>query len=231
MLALSLDEMKAVQAHFRELGRDPTDCELETIAQTWSEHCSHKTLKGTITLTDKTTGETRTYREPAQGNRLRGDADDPSEARGRRLVRQRLRGQRRRRAVRRTLPPLLQGRNAQPPLRDRALRRRQHGSRRRHPRSPRHRPGRQARLQHRRLLLRPARLPAGSTAAGRAPSAPGHAGRRRGRARLRQPHGHPHRQRRHRLRRALPRQPAGLLRHRRTHPARDWKRKRRGPAT
>jgi phosphoribosylformylglycinamidine synthase len=62
LLALSLDEMKAVQRHFRELGREPTDCELETIAQTWSEHCSHKTLKGTITLTDKSTGQTRTYK-------------------------------------------------------------------------------------------------------------------------------------------------------------------------
>ena len=62
MLALSLDEMKAVQRHFRELGREPTDCELETIAQTWSEHCSHKTLKGTITLTDPSTGESRTYK-------------------------------------------------------------------------------------------------------------------------------------------------------------------------
>jgi phosphoribosylformylglycinamidine synthase len=62
MLALTLDEMKAVQAHFRALGREPTDCELETVAQTWSEHCSHKTLKGTITLHDRTTGETRTYK-------------------------------------------------------------------------------------------------------------------------------------------------------------------------
>ncbi|VTU02688.1 phosphoribosylformylglycinamidine synthase ii : Phosphoribosylformylglycinamidine synthase subunit PurL OS=Pirellula staleyi (strain ATCC 27377 / DSM 6068 / ICPB 4128) GN=purL PE=3 SV=1: AIRS: AIRS_C: AIRS: AIRS_C [Gemmataceae bacterium] len=62
MLALTLDEMKVVQAHFRELGREPTDCELESVAQTWSEHCSHKTLKGTITLHDKATGETRTYK-------------------------------------------------------------------------------------------------------------------------------------------------------------------------
>jgi phosphoribosylformylglycinamidine synthase len=62
MLALTLDEMKTIQAHFRELGREPTDCELETIAQTWSEHCSHKTLKGTITLTDHAAGESRTYR-------------------------------------------------------------------------------------------------------------------------------------------------------------------------
>ena len=61
-LALSLDEMKTVQAHFRQLNREPTDAELETIAQTWSEHCSHKTLKGTITFTDHSTGQTRTYK-------------------------------------------------------------------------------------------------------------------------------------------------------------------------
>jgi len=47
-LSLSLAEMKTVQAHFQKLDRDPTDIELETIAQTWSEHCSHKTLKGRI---------------------------------------------------------------------------------------------------------------------------------------------------------------------------------------
>jgi len=51
-LALNLTEMKAIQAHFRELGREPTDVELETLAQTWSEHCSHKTLKGPIDFTD-----------------------------------------------------------------------------------------------------------------------------------------------------------------------------------
>jgi phosphoribosylformylglycinamidine synthase len=47
-LSLSLAEMHAVRDHFRTLGRDPTDIELETLAQTWSEHCSHKTLKGPI---------------------------------------------------------------------------------------------------------------------------------------------------------------------------------------
>jgi phosphoribosylformylglycinamidine synthase len=47
-LSLSLPEMQVIQAHFRSLGREPTDVELETIAQTWSEHCSHKTLKGKI---------------------------------------------------------------------------------------------------------------------------------------------------------------------------------------
>ena len=47
-LYLTLEEMKAVQKHFARLGRNPTDVELETIAQTWSEHCMHKTFKGII---------------------------------------------------------------------------------------------------------------------------------------------------------------------------------------
>jgi phosphoribosylformylglycinamidine synthase subunit PurSL len=47
-LALRLEEMQAIQAHFRQQRREPTDVELETLAQTWSEHCSHKTLKGLI---------------------------------------------------------------------------------------------------------------------------------------------------------------------------------------
>jgi phosphoribosylformylglycinamidine synthase len=51
-LALSLPEMREIQRHFQLLGREPTDCELETIAQTWSEHCSHKTLKGRIRIQD-----------------------------------------------------------------------------------------------------------------------------------------------------------------------------------
>ena len=47
-LYLSLVEMQTIKAYFCELDRDPTDVELETIAQTWSEHCSHKTLAGRI---------------------------------------------------------------------------------------------------------------------------------------------------------------------------------------
>ncbi len=47
-LYLSIAEMKTVQDYFRSLERDPTDIELETVAQTWSEHCSHKTLGGRI---------------------------------------------------------------------------------------------------------------------------------------------------------------------------------------
>ncbi|MCD8139662.1 MAG: phosphoribosylformylglycinamidine synthase subunit PurL [Planctomycetaceae bacterium] len=47
-LYMSLEEMQTVQAYYRGLGRNPTDIELETIAQTWSEHCSHKTFRGKV---------------------------------------------------------------------------------------------------------------------------------------------------------------------------------------
>ena len=47
-LSLNLVEMHAVREHYRGLGREPSACELETIAQTWSEHCKHKTFAGTV---------------------------------------------------------------------------------------------------------------------------------------------------------------------------------------
>ncbi len=50
-LFLSLEEMKAIQAEYDRRGAEPTDIELETLAQTWSEHCVHKTLKSNIKLT------------------------------------------------------------------------------------------------------------------------------------------------------------------------------------
>ncbi len=52
-LHLSLDEMRAIRQYYRQLGRPPTDIELETLAQTWSEHCSHKTLTGPIDYSDE----------------------------------------------------------------------------------------------------------------------------------------------------------------------------------
>ena len=52
-LALNLKEMQAVREHFKTAGREPTDIELETIAQTWSEHCKHKTFTGHITFEGK----------------------------------------------------------------------------------------------------------------------------------------------------------------------------------
>ena len=57
-LYLTLVEMQTIQQHFQELGRDPTDAELESVAQTWSEHCSHKTLAGRIAYRDEN-GEQR----------------------------------------------------------------------------------------------------------------------------------------------------------------------------
>ena len=47
-LFLSLAEMQAIQAYYRRQEREPTDIELETLAQTWSEHCVHKTLKSAV---------------------------------------------------------------------------------------------------------------------------------------------------------------------------------------
>jgi phosphoribosylformylglycinamidine synthase len=47
-LFLSIEELEAVRAYFVAAGRDPTDLELETLAQTWSEHCVHKTLKSDV---------------------------------------------------------------------------------------------------------------------------------------------------------------------------------------
>jgi phosphoribosylformylglycinamidine synthase len=47
-LSLNLVEMRAVQAHYRAQDREPSAAELETIAQTWSEHCKHKTLTGVV---------------------------------------------------------------------------------------------------------------------------------------------------------------------------------------
>jgi phosphoribosylformylglycinamidine synthase len=52
-LALNLQEMKAIREYFRGKGRDPTDVELQTIGQTWSEHCFHKAFKGKIRFNGK----------------------------------------------------------------------------------------------------------------------------------------------------------------------------------
>ena len=97
-LYLSLDEMRTIRDHFRNLGREPTDCELETLAQTWSEHCSHKTLRGRVRV------RRRGDRQPPQADDLQGDLGP-----GPRLARERLRRQCRRGPVRRRVRRLLQG--------------------------------------------------------------------------------------------------------------------------
>ncbi len=51
-LALDPAELDAIVAHSRAAGREPTEVELEMLAQTWSEHCAHKTFRATITTDD-----------------------------------------------------------------------------------------------------------------------------------------------------------------------------------
>ena len=52
-LFLNLEEMKIIQNYFENIGRDPTDCEIEVLAQTWSEHCVHKTFKAKLVVDGK----------------------------------------------------------------------------------------------------------------------------------------------------------------------------------
>ncbi|MCG3137937.1 MAG: Phosphoribosylformylglycinamidine synthase subunit PurL [Phycisphaerae bacterium] len=47
-LFLNLAEMQTIQNYFRQQQRNPTDLEIETLAQTWSEHCVHKTFKSRV---------------------------------------------------------------------------------------------------------------------------------------------------------------------------------------
>ncbi|MHC4070283.1 MAG: phosphoribosylformylglycinamidine synthase subunit PurS, partial [Planctomycetota bacterium] len=49
-LFLNLVEMQTIQKYYRQLDREPTDVELESLAQTWSEHCVHKTLKSSVDM-------------------------------------------------------------------------------------------------------------------------------------------------------------------------------------
>jgi phosphoribosylformylglycinamidine synthase II len=52
-LGFSIEELKEIQAYFSKEERSPTDVELQTISQTWSEHCCHKTFRGKIQLNDR----------------------------------------------------------------------------------------------------------------------------------------------------------------------------------
>ncbi|MGD8979242.1 MAG: phosphoribosylformylglycinamidine synthase subunit PurS, partial [candidate division WOR-3 bacterium] len=47
-LSLNQKEMETIKHYYDQDKREPTDVELETIAQTWSEHCRHKTFLGRI---------------------------------------------------------------------------------------------------------------------------------------------------------------------------------------
>ena len=56
-LALDVAELHVIREHFASVGRDPTDAELETLAQTWSEHCAHKSFRADVFLDDGTVAE------------------------------------------------------------------------------------------------------------------------------------------------------------------------------
>ena len=58
-LALDQIYMRTIREYFDQLGRSPTDIELESIAQTWSEHCKHTIFADP--LDDLTEGLYRTY--------------------------------------------------------------------------------------------------------------------------------------------------------------------------
>ena len=70
-LALSLEEMHAIRAYYadpavakaraaRKLPAEPTDAEVEVLAQTWSEHCKHKIFTAKIDYQDRETGRSET---------------------------------------------------------------------------------------------------------------------------------------------------------------------------
>ncbi|HLC79163.1 MAG TPA: phosphoribosylformylglycinamidine synthase subunit PurL [archaeon] len=48
LLSLDLNEMKTIKTYYKKLAREPTRIEIETLAQTWSEHCKHKTFNAQI---------------------------------------------------------------------------------------------------------------------------------------------------------------------------------------
>ncbi|MDD6088932.1 MAG: AIR synthase-related protein [Desulfovibrionaceae bacterium] len=70
-LSLSLEEMRIIRDHFadpqiatarskRGLASNPTDAEIEVLAQTWSEHCKHKIFAARIDYQDLETGRQET---------------------------------------------------------------------------------------------------------------------------------------------------------------------------
>lgn len=65
--ALNLDEMQAIQAYCLREKRDLTDIEFEMLAQTWSEHCVHKTFKSRVSVEQDASG---VHQFPAVYNHL-----------------------------------------------------------------------------------------------------------------------------------------------------------------
>jgi phosphoribosylformylglycinamidine synthase len=75
-LALDLEALAAIRDHFRRLGRRPTDVELESLAQNWSEHCRHLIFNSPIDDIDE--GLFRRFiRGATEKIRAERGADDP----------------------------------------------------------------------------------------------------------------------------------------------------------
>ena len=55
--SLNEKELLMIKSYFKKLKRNPTRGEIETIAQTWSEHCKHKTFGGPVELTEIKNGK------------------------------------------------------------------------------------------------------------------------------------------------------------------------------
>ena len=47
-MGLDVESLRSIQKYFSKKKRQPTDVELETLAQTWSEHCKHKIFSSSI---------------------------------------------------------------------------------------------------------------------------------------------------------------------------------------
>ncbi|QGY39989.1 phosphoribosylformylglycinamidine synthase [Pseudodesulfovibrio cashew] len=71
-LALSLRELHDIRAYYADpavraereamsLAADPTDAEIEVLAQTWSEHCKHKIFSARINYENRETGKTSEF--------------------------------------------------------------------------------------------------------------------------------------------------------------------------
>ena len=73
-LALDLAQLHVIRDYFKKKGREPTDVELESLAQTWSEHCKH-TIFASAMDHDVPLGLYKTYIQAAT-NKIREERGD-----------------------------------------------------------------------------------------------------------------------------------------------------------
>ncbi|MGA9276569.1 phosphoribosylformylglycinamidine synthase subunit PurL [Ilumatobacter sp.] len=74
--ALSLDpeELRTIRDHYESIDRDPTDVEIETLAQTWSEHCAHKTFRAVVHALEP--GSTEAFQRTSLMRQLRSCTEE-----------------------------------------------------------------------------------------------------------------------------------------------------------